>query len=103
MRAAKLPWAGILDPDWIRKLAKNGDVRCMFYLGNLYLYGREGFLHEHGGFQQDQSQAIRWLREAARLGNEDAKDKLFEIGEMDVTSSDLIDQPINKKSPLSIE
>jgi TPR repeat protein len=103
MRAAKLPWAGILDPDWIRKLAENGDVRCMFYLNNLYLYGREGFLHEHGGFQQDQSQAIRWLREAARLGNEDAKDKLFEIGEMDVTSSDLIDQPINKKSPLSIE
>ena len=97
-RAAKLPWARICDPDWIRELAENGDINCMLHLANLYLHGREGYLHEHGGFQQDRDQAIRWLREAARLGNEDAKDKLVEIGEMVVMDSDFIDkQRINEK------
>jgi TPR repeat protein len=88
MKAAKLSWASISDPDWIRNLAENGNVQCMFYLGNLFLCGREGFLNEHGGFPKNRDQAIRWLRKAAKLGNKDAKDKLVEIGEMVVTNSE---------------
>jgi len=91
MRAAKLPWARILDPDWIRKLAENGDIHCMYDLGCAYLTG-------YPGVPQDRSQAIKWLQEATRLGNQDAKDKLVAIGEMVVMDSDFIDQPrINRK------
>ena len=63
------------------QLLKNGNANCMFVLGNSYLNGCEEF-------QQDREQAIRWLRKAANLGNKDAKDKLVEIGEMALTSSE---------------
>lgn len=73
VRAANLPWARIFDPDWTRQLAENGNVRCMCDLGHAHLTGYQGV-------PQDRSQAIRWLREAARLGNQDARSKLVEIG-----------------------
>jgi CheY-like chemotaxis protein len=99
-RVAKEPLANILDPDWIRQQAENGDVYSMFVLGKLYLCGRKGYLNEHSGFQQNRSQAIRWLRKAAHLGYKEAKDKLVEIGEMFVANGDLIDRPAYKELSL---
>ena len=68
----------VADAEHWLKGAESGDVLCMVSLGSAYLGG-------YGGVRQDRSQAVRWLREAARLGNEYAKKKLVEIGEMKLT------------------
>ncbi|MFA0633128.1 hypothetical protein AB4549_10375 [Vibrio breoganii] len=51
-----------------KKSAENGNSNAMYNLGRMYQLGR--------GIDRDIDLAIQWMRKAAKLGNEKAKDRL---------------------------
>lgn len=60
--------------EWWRKGAEKEHTGCMFNLGWAYLNGK--------GVQRDRGQAVRWYQRVARLGHEQAKKVLVELGEI---------------------
>lgn len=60
---------------WYKKSADLGDHWGMFYLAVQYLEGN--------GVPQSKDKAIVWLKKSYALGNENAEDELWDMGEID--------------------
>jgi TPR repeat protein len=61
--------------EWWTKGAEKGHTGCMVDLGWMYLFGI--------GVRKDKTQAVYWLRKAADMGNQYAKERLIELGEIE--------------------
>jgi TPR repeat protein len=61
--------------EWWTKGAEKGHTGCMVDLGWMYLFGK--------GVRKDKTQAVYWLRKAADMGNQYAKERLIELGEIE--------------------